>query len=307
MKIFKNRGDIYIPKSDYKRSREKNILLILLAITVIITIVFIIFMNKNYPTVSSFFADGEISTTAAVNNNDTALPQISGKTNYLFVETDDDETNIHYAVLIQADKDNLAYKVATLSPQMTVNGKSLFKILSTDGGAGLQKDLSEYFGFEIDYYACFKDNDFTNFADNIGKFAYKSDKDIRHDGGSGDDTYTIRLRKGESYLDGEDFSNLMRYYSVDTKNYSAANELVLYGLTELFNEKNYEDCESLFRLFNKSASTNISVRNFEDNKNSVEVFCYKNTDITVYGCVPIYSETALTQESLKDVKGYFSK
>ncbi len=307
MKIFKNRGDIYIPKSDYKRSREKNILLILLAITVIITIVFIIFMNKNYPTVSSFFADGEISTTAAVNNNDTALPQISGKTNYLFVETDDDETNIHYAVLIQADKDNLAYKVATLSPQMTVNGKSLFKILSTDGGAGLQKDLSEYFGFEIDYYACFKDNDFTNFADIIGKFAYKSDKDIRHDGGSGDDTYTIRLRKGESYLDGEDFSNLMRYYSVDTKNYSAANELVLYGLTELFNEKNYEDCESLFRLFNKSASTNISVRNFEDNKNSVEVFCYKNTDITVYGCVPIYSETALTQESLKDVKGYFSK
>ena len=307
MKIFKNRGDIYIPKSDYKRSREKNILLILLAITVIITIVFIIFMNKNYPTVFSFFADGEISTTAAVNNNDTALPQISGKTNYLFVETDDDETNIHYAVLIQADKDNLAYKVATLSPQMTVNGKSLFKILSTDGGAGLQKDLSEYFGFEIDYYACFKDNDFTNFADIIGKFAYKSDKDIRHDGGSGDDTYTIRLRKGESYLDGEDFSNLMRYYSVDTKNYSAANELVLYGLTELFNEKNYEDCESLFRLFNKSASTNISVRNFEDNKNSVEVFCYKNTDITVYGCVPIYSETALTQESLKDVKGYFSK
>lgn len=78
MKIFKNRGDIYIPKSDYKRSREKNILLILLAVIVIITIVFVIFMNKNYPTVSSFFADGEISTTAAV-NNDTALPQISAK------------------------------------------------------------------------------------------------------------------------------------------------------------------------------------------------------------------------------------
>lgn len=306
MKIFKNRGDIYIPKSDYKRSREKNILLILLAIIVIITIVFVIFMNKNYPTVSSFFADGEISTTAPV-NNDTALPQISGKTNYLFVETDDDETNLHYAVLIQADKDNLAYKVSTLSPQMTLNGKSLFKILSTDGGAGLQKALGEYFGFEIDYYACFKDNDFTNFADNMGKFVYKSDKDIRHDGGSGDDTYTIRLRKGESYLDGEDFSNLMRYYSVDTKNYSAANELVLYALTELFNEKNYEDCESLFRLFNKSASTNISVRNFEDNKNSVEVFCYKNTNITVYSCAPTYSGTALTQDSLKDVKGYFSK
>lgn len=306
MKIFKNRGDIYIPKSDYKRSREKNILLILLAVIVIITIVFVIFMNKNYPTVSSFFADGEISTTAPV-NNDTALPQISGKTNYLFVETDDDETNLHYAVLIQADKDNLAYKVSTLSPQMTVNGKSLFKILSTDGGAGLQKALSEYFGFEIDYYACFKDNDFTNFADNMGKFVYKSDKDIRHDGGSGDDTYTIRLRKGESYLDGEDFSNLMRYYSVDTKNYSAANELVLYALTELFNEKNYEDCESLFRLFNKSASTNISVRNFEDNKNSVEVFCYKNTNITVYSCAPTYSGTDLTQDSLKDVKGYFSK
>lgn len=307
MKIFKNRGDIYIPKSDYKRSREKNILLILLAVIVIITIAFVIFMNKNYPTVSSFFADGEISTSAAANNSETPLPQISGKTNYLFVETDDEEKSVHYAVLIQADKDNLAYKVATLSPQMTVNGKSLLQILSSDGATGLKKALIEYFGFEIDYYACFKDNDFTNFVDNMGKFVYNSDKDIRFDGGSGDDTFTIRLRKGESYLDGEDFSNLMRYFSSETKNYNSANELVLYALTELFNEKNYDDSESLFRLFNKSASSDISVRNFEDNKNSVEVFCYKNTDITIYSCVAKYSGTTLTQESLKDVKGYFSK
>ncbi|MBR7060908.1 MAG: hypothetical protein IKI34_04175, partial [Eubacterium sp.] len=101
---------------------------------------------------------------------------------------------------------------------------------------------------------------------------------------------------------------LLRYYSEKSKNYTAENELILKALPELLNEENFENADSLFKLFMKSCTTDITVREFENGKNGVMVFCVLSNDITLYSAKTDYDKNnALTSDSIKNIKGYFSK
>ena len=307
MKFFKNRGDIYIPKSNYKKSKEEMILKILLVFIVLFTVVFIVLLSQKYKSPSQFFGDGEVTTTQAAFEEE-ELPKISGKTNFLIFETDDSREIIHYIMLIQADKDSKAYKICSLSPETKIDNKSILEIYQLGGGASLQTKLTEYFGFEIDDYAEFENSSFVEFASKFGNMVYYSDKDIRFSGGKEDDKYTIHINEGEQNINGKELSNLLRYYSLEKKQYALENELFLSALVQLFNEENFEDCDSLFRLFIKSSTSNITVRDFENSKNALMFFCLKNMDITVYSTVGDYNKSnILTAQSVKQIKGYFSK
>lgn len=307
MKIFKNRGDIYFVKSDYKKSKEEMILKILLVFIVIFTVIFIILLNNKYKSIAQFFGDGEVTTTQAAFDEE-VLPKISGKTNFLILETDDNKEIIHYIILIQADKDTKAYKICSLSPETKIDKQSILEIYKLGGGASLQTKLTEYFGFEIDNYAEFENSSFVDFSSKFGNMIFYSDEDIRFSGGSDDDKFTIHVNEGEQNINGKELSNLLRYYSLEKKQYGLENELFLSALTQLFNEENFEDCDSLFRLFIKSSTSNITVRDFENSKNALMIFCLKNTDITVYSTVSEYNKSnVLTQQSVKNIKGYFSK
>ncbi len=307
MKIFKNRGDIYISKAGYKSSREERILITLLVIIVVITIAFAVVLANKYDSVKDFFA-GDSVTVTQVENKEEELPKISGKTNFLILETDQDETVIHYIYLLQADKDYLSYKVCAFMPDMMIDGESIYNIFLHGGGASLQTKLTAYFGFDIDFYASFDHDSFVEFVGKLGKFTYPSNENVRFNGGKDDDEYAIRISEGEQTLDSTDLSNLLRYYSTEKQNLNRVNEIILYGITQLFNEENYEDSEALFRLFINSSTTNITVRNAQDEKNALLVFCKKNTDITVYSAKTEYDgKKILTQESVKEIKGYFSK
>ena len=306
MKIFKNRGDIYIPKSNYKKSKEETILKVLLAVIIIFTVVFLALLNHKYSSVANFFGDGEITTTQ-IALNEKELPKISGKTNFLVFETDDNKELIHYILLVQADKDSKAYKVCSLSPKTKIDNESILDIYLNGGGASLQTKLTEYFGIEIDCYAEFDNSSFVEFVSKMGSIIYNSYEDIRFSGGKENDKYTIRLSEGEQSINSRELSNLLRYYSEEKKNFKIENEIFISAITQLFNEENYEDCDSLFRLFIKSSSSNITVRDFENEKNALTVFCLKNTDITVYSAQTQYEKNVLTPQSVKEIKGYFSK
>ncbi|MBQ7203362.1 MAG: LCP family protein [Eubacterium sp.] len=306
MKLFKNRGDIYIPKSNYKSSREALILHILLIIIVLFTIAFVILLSHKYSSVAEFFGKGEV-TVSENNVVEENLPKIEGKTNFLIFETDDEKTTIHYALLIQADKSSKAYKVCALSPKMKIKDKSINDIYLDGGGASLQTKLTEYFGFEIDYFADFDNSSFVDFVSKLGSFILPVEKEINFSGGKDDDKYSLHIGDGEQNVDSRALSNLLRYYTEEKKNYALVNETALYALTSLFNEENYEDSEALFRLFVKSSVTNITVRNFENNKDSLYVFCKLNNEITVYSALCEYKSNVLTQNSVKDIKGYFNK
>lgn len=309
MRFFKNRGDIYISKSGNKKGREEKILFCVLSIIIIFTIVFVVLLSQRYDSVSQFFAEGEVSASQAENEmSEEALPKIEGKTNFLFFETDDEDSVIHYVFLIQADKDACAYKVSALSPDMMIDKQSLNEIYSLGAGASLQTKLTEYFGFEIDYYARFERSSFIEFINEMGSFIYPSTYDVKFNGGSGDDTYNLRLREGEQNIDAKHLSNLLRYFIQEKKSYETANEILLYALTGLFNEDNLEDKDSLFRLFISSSSTNITVRDFSQATDALTVFCKQNQSITVYSSTAKYNnKNVMAQESVKDIKGYFSK
>lgn len=305
MKIFKYRGDFYIPKSDYKSSKEARILHIILIFTIIFTVAFLIMLSRSYSSASDFFGKGEVTVTEE-NVTEEALPEIEGKTNFLVFETDDFEESIHYIYLLQADKSGKAYKFCALSPNTVINGEKLIDIYKTGGGASMQTKLTEYLGVQIDYYVAFNNSNFVNFCDKLGTFVCHVYKEIKFSGGTSDDKYTIHFKEGEETLDAKNFSNLMRYYCYEEKNYALQNEILMRAYTSLFNTENFEDCDSLFRLLIKSSSTNITVRNFENGKDALTVFCKMNNEITVYSTEVKYKKNKLTQESIKNIKGYFS-
>ncbi|MBQ7741064.1 MAG: LCP family protein [Eubacterium sp.] len=313
MKIFKNRGDFYISKSSFSASKQAKILYALLVLIVAFTIVLVIMLHAKYPSAALFFSDGEVSTTEVTEEGEEeeepqeALPEISGKTNFLIYETDDDNTSFHWLCLIQADKDNLSYKVVSLPLDMKIDKESISDIYSISGGAGLQKKLTEYFGFEIDYYAGFEYNDFVEFANKLGTFVYPSIEEVVYSGGKKDDKYSLHINEGEQTINAKELTNLLRYYSQKEKNYALENEIALRALTSLLNGDNFEDCDSLFKLFVKNTSTDISVRDFENSRDALMVFCKRNGDVTLYSSNPELEGEILTQKSVKDIKGYFSK
>ena len=306
MKIFKNRGDIYVPKSVYKKSREETVLKILLAVIIVLTIVLLVLLNNKYNSVAEFFGDGEITTTQNV-VDEKEFPKISGKNNFLIFETDDAKSTIHYISLIQADKNSKAYKVCALAPDMKIDKESLNDIYKKGGGASLQTKLTEYFGFEIDCFAEFDNSSFIEFISKMGSIVYSSSNNIKFNGGKENDKYSVHISEGEQSLNSKEISYLLRYYSLEKKNYNLENELIISSLIQLFNEKNYEDCDRLFRMFIKFSSSNITVRDFENEKNALMYFCLKNSEITVYGTQCKYDKNVLTQQSVKEIKGYFNK
>ncbi len=307
MKIFKNRGDIYIPKSK-RASNQAKILYSLLVIIVVFTVVFVGYLHKNYSTASEFFARGEVTVTEEYKDTISELPSVSGKTNFLILETDDDKKDIHYIYLLQADRDNKAYKTASLSPEMVINNEKLQDIYTAGGGMALKSRLTEYFGFDIDFYADFDASSFVEFVNKLGTYVYISNEDINFTNNIEDDKYTLRINEGEQTISGSETSNLLRYFSEEEKKYSAENEVILKALPELINEKNFESADSLFKLFMKSCKTDITVREFENGKDGVMVFCVLSNDITLYSAQTEFDEAnALTSSSIKNIKGYFSK
>lgn len=308
MRLFKNRGDIYIPKTGRGNTKEAKLLFTLLVFIVIFTVVFVGLLSHKYKSAAEFFGDGEVTVTQNNENNELNLPKISGKTNFLLLETDDSDKSLHYVILLQADKNSISYKAAALNCKLSLDGESIKDIYSEGGGAALQKRLTEYLGVEIDYYAVFDTSSFVEFTGKMGEIIYTVNEDIKYSGGGEDDKYTIRLNEGEQKLSGREIANLLRYYSLEKKDYASESELALKALTGLLNTDNYEKSETLFRLFVKSAKTDITVRDFENNSNSLYVFCVKNDAVTLYTVNTQYDENGiLTPNSLKEIKGYFNK
>lgn len=311
MRIFKNRGDIYIPKSGYKSSKEEQILLSLLGVIVVFTLVFVIVMGNKYDfSMKNFFASDKVIEEQQQNENISTtqlLPAISGRSNYLLIETNDKKDTVFYAVLIQADRDNVAYKATTLSPNTLIGNKTINQSFADGGIQGLFADMNSYFGFEINYYAHFTNSTFKDFVGDLGTFLYPSPESFKFSGGEGADEYSIRINEGEATINSKTLSNLLRYYTNEAKTYAIPNEIVLYALVGLIDEESQEDAQELFRTFIDDCSTNITVRDFAGATDAMTVFTKSTDSIKVYSCVAQYDQNfELTQDSLKDIKGYFN-
>lgn len=305
MRLFKNRGDIYVPKTKFKSDVEQKILISILAFIIVFTAVFVIFIGFKYDfSAKKFFTPDDLKVVAV--ENDDVLPQVSGKKNYLFIMNNEDTNEMYFCTVIQVDLDTLSYKAATIKNDTQIEGKKLSEIYANAGGAGVQTNLNAYLGINIDYYVDESVNNFSDWFDSLGKVNYTLIDDVRYK-----DTsrygFNIKLKSGEQVLDGDKASKLLRYFAGEGDNISAVNDIFLAALSQQINAENYDQREKLFNIFIEKSETNFTVKDFTESVDGLKVLSDDTTGVNVYNVNTSCESGKLTEQSLSDIKAYFAK
>ena len=305
MRLFKNRGDIYVPKTKFKSDVEQKVLISILAFIIVFTTVFVIFIGFKYDfSAKKFFTPDDLKVVAV--ENDDVLPQVSGKKNYLFIMNNEDTKEMYFCTVIQVDLDTLSYKAATIKNDTQIEGKKLSEIYANAGGAGVQTNLNAYLGINIDYYVDESVNNFSDWFDSLGKVNYTLIDDVRYK-----DTsrygFNIKLKSGEQVLDGDKASKLLRYFAGEGDNISAVNDIFLAALSQQINVENYGQREKLFNVFIEKSETNFTVKDFTESVDGLKVLSDDTTGVNVYNVNTSCENGKLTEQSLSDIKAYFAK
>lgn len=305
MRLFKNRGDIYIPSTREKADIEQKVLLIVLVFVVIFTAVFLLIFGIKYDfSVKNFFTPDDLQ--QQEEEVVQQLPEVQGKTNYLLILSNKNTQEMYFCSLFQADMDTVSYKSCTFSPQTVADENSVSQIYKNSGAAGVANSLSRLFGIEIDFYIDMDYSDYATMFDYLGSVNYTVLNDIRYK-----DTsrygYNIRISAGNQKLDGDNAVKLMRYYVSQENNYTAVNDILLSAASQHMNEENYANRESVFSRFIEYSQTDFTVRDFTQKQNNLLVLSSSTTGVNIYSVPVIYEGKNLTSDSVSDILGYFSK
>lgn len=305
MRLFKNRGDIYIPSTREKADIEQKVLLIVLIFVVIFTAVFLLIFGIKYDfSVKNFFTPDDLQ--QQEEEVVQQLPEVQGKTNYLLILSNKNTQEMYFCSLFQADMDTVSYKSCTFSPQTVADENSVSQIYKNSGAAGVANSLSRLFGIEIDFYIDMDYSDYATMFDYLGSVNYTVLNDVRYK-----DTsrygYNIRISAGNQKLDGDNAVKLMRYYVSQENNYTAVNDILLSAASQHMNEENYANRESVFSRFIEYSQTDFTVRDFTQKQNDLLVLSSSTTGVNIYSVPVIYEGKNLTSDSVSDILGYFSK
>lgn len=305
MRLFKNRGDIYIPSTREKADIEQKVLLIVLVFVVIFTAVFLLIFGIKYDfSVKKFFTPDDLQ--QQEEEVVQQLPEVQGKTNYLLILSNKNTQEMYFCSLFQADMDTVSYKSCTFSPQTVADENSVSQIYKNSGAAGVANSLSRLFGIEIDFYIDMDYSDYATMFDYLGSVNYTVLNDVRYK-----DTsrygYNIRISAGNQKLDGDNAVKLMRYYVSQENNYTAVNDILLSAASQHMNEENYANRESVFSRFIEYSQTDFTVRDFTQKQNNLLVLSSSTTGVNIYSVPVIYEGKNLTSDSVSDILGYFSK
>ena len=304
MRIFKNRGDIYIPSTKIKSDLEQKILLILLAFGVTFTCVFLVLVGIKYDfSIKNFFAPSNMVTQE--NNAEVSLPKISGKTNFLFTMNNSNTDEIYFCSLIQVDMDTISYKVCTLDKNTYSDGKTLSDIYKSGGAGNVVNAIKSLLGVDIDYYIDESVDEYKKMYDAFGSINYLVLNEIRYKDTS---TYgfNIKLKGGNQSVNGDLASKLIRYH-LSENDYETVNEIMLTALSQQINPENHGKKEKLFSSLIELSKTNITITDFSKSENALKVLSSETTGVNVYSVVPDYDSNMLTDESINNIKGYFTK
>ncbi|MDE5974647.1 MAG: LCP family protein [Eubacterium sp.] len=309
MRIFKNRGDIYFSKSNKEKSTEQRILIIALAVIIAFTVVFVLALSiKNDFSAKKFFEPENLNVTnqiSADNDDDTEVPDVSGKRNYITLVHKDDE--LLFAALVQVDMDNTSYKAAMLKAATEIDGNKLNEIYKSSGAENVKKAIDTYIGTEFDYYISMESSNFEEFFNELGTINYPILNDIKYRENDSPASYSLKIKSGEQNISGKHFINLIRYYLDAENSSSQASELLLASLSQQLNGENAQISEKLFREFVSLSDTNISVRDFSLAGDRLSILGNDLVAKGVYNAQAGYDGNRLTDDSLKKIKGYFVK
>ena len=305
MRIFKNRGDIYFSKNNKEKSTEQKILLIALAVIVLFTFVFILCVAaKNDFSIKKFFEPEDLSTTTAVEDSTVALPQVSGKTNYIVTVADNE--NLLFVELVQVDLDNKSYKICILKSSTEYDGSTLGYIYAHSGVLNVKSATENMLSTTFDYYIDFQRDKFTEYFDSLGSVNYALVSDIKYKNNKSAVPFTVRMKAGEQVIKGTQAVNLVRYF-LETNNQQSANDVLLTSLSKQINVDNFANKDSLFQDLVTKSNTNITVRDYSAADDDITVLCNSQNGISVYGAEVKYDKNKITKDTLQNAKGYFVK
>lgn len=305
MRIFKNRGDIYFSKNNKEKSTEQKILLIALAVIVLFTFVFMLCVAaKNDFSIKKFFEPEDLSTTTAVEDSTVALPQVSGKTNYIVTVADNE--NLLFVELMQVDLDNKSYKICTLKSSTEYDGSTLGYIYAHSGVLNVKSATENMLSTTFDYYIDFQRDKFTEYFDSLGSVNYALVSDIKYKNNKSAVPFTVRMKAGEQVIKGTQAVNLVRYF-LETNNQQSANDVLLTSLSKQINVDNFANKDSLFQDLVTKSNTNITVRDYSAADDDITVLCNSQNGISVYGAEVKYDKNKITKDTLQNAKGYFVK
>ena len=305
MRIFKNRGDIYFSKNNKEKSTEQKILLIALAVIVLFTFVFMLCVAaKNDFSIKKFFEPEDLSTTTAVEDSTVALPQVSGKTNYIVTVADNE--NLLFVELVQVDLDNKSYKICTLKSSTEYDGSTLGYIYAHSGVLNVKSATENMISTTFDYYIDFQRDKFTEYFDSLGSVNYALVSDIKYKNNKSAVPFTVRMKAGEQVIKGTQAVNLVRYF-LDTNSQQSANDVLLTSLSKQINVDNFANKDSLFQDLVTKSNTNITVRDYSAADDDITVLCNSQNGISVYGAEVKYDKNKITKDTLQNAKGYFVK
>lgn len=305
MKLFKHRGDIYLPKANLKSDIEQRVVNLAIVILVVFTVVFLtIVAVKNDFSAANFFKPNNMNVETAKSYEE--LPEVQGKTNYLFIMNNSSADEMYFCSLIQVDMDAVSYKVCTLDPATIADGKPLSEIYKKGGAANLVNAVNSLIGINIDFYVNQTSDNYKKMFDSMGKVEYLVLNDVKYK-----DTsfygFNIKIKAGEQNLDGGKATDLYRYYIEHEKNYEAVNDIFLSALSQQQNKENFAKKEKLFSQFIECSITNITVKDFTDGADALKVLSSETTGVNIYSVAPQYDGSSLTSSSVSEIKGYFSK
>lgn len=305
MRIFKNRGDIYFSKNNKEKSTEQKILLIALAVIVLFTFVFMLCVAaKNDFSTKKFFEPEDLSTTTAVEDSTVALPQVSGKTNYIVTVADNE--NLLFVELVQVDLDNKSYKICTLKSSTEYDGSTLGYIYAHSGVLNVKSATENMISTTFDYYIDFQRDKFTEYFDSLGSVNYALVSDIKYKNNKSAVPFTVRMKAGEQVIKGTQAVNLVRYF-LETNSQQSANDVLLTSLSKQINVDNFANKDSLFQDLVTKSNTNITVRDYSAADDDITVLCNSQNGISVYGAEVKYDKNKITKDTLQNAKGYFVK
>ncbi len=305
MRIFKHIGDIYFSSVRPIINLEQKILVILLSVLVVVTILFVILLGIKYDfSVKAFLAPNsgvEIKEEEAVK-----LPEVSGKTNYVYILMSGDESTICFCSLIQVDLDNLIYKVCTFSPKTVYENTTLQRQYKKGGGMRVKASLEKLLGIDIDFYIEQTIIQYKNMYNTMGSVVYTVENDISYKDNS-QYGFNLKIKDGEQKIDGDNMSKLLRYYAEEEKNYTKVSEILLFSLSQQINEENYNKRESLFPTFISLTQTNITIKDFTSSIDELKVIANENVGMTISNISTEYNSNNLTKDNKKTIKENFTK
>lgn len=307
MRIFKNRGDIFFSKTNKEKSEEQKILITALVLTVAFTVVFVIVTGaKSNFSVKEFFKPDNLELSTVVTEEETPiLPEISGKSNILLLVSEDGK--LLFVTLYQADMDNAAYKASCFRADTIIEKQKLGTIFANSGAENVMTAVETLTGASVDYYISADSEKFSELYSLLGEINYPVISEVKYKNNDINVPFSVKVKEGEQTLKASQLIGLVRYYLDAEKNCSLANDLMLTLASQQINETNYDNREELFSRFVSSVGTNITVKDYSAAEDALAVFSNEQTGVKVYNAPAKYKGNEITDDSLKEIKGYFVK